>query len=1085
MRRFLSLFTVLMLCGVFAFAQNRVVSGKVTDEAGNPVAFANVKIKGSKGGVSADGTGAYTIKVKDGDVLEITSTSFKAKEVNVGSLTFISTTLEKAANTIAEVVVTGAFQTRRTQRSQGSNTQNVGNEQLNTVRQPNVNNALAGKVAGAQVRSQSAAALGRETLVRLRGENGIGIGGGALYVVDGTIMPSGNDINVDDIEDVTVLQGPAATALFGADGANGAIVINMKRAKKTQKNLGIEINSGVSFDQVYILPNYQNAYAGGNGVAGAQLRRFTYIPGTHPAGWAALDGKYYPDYEDDESWGPRMVGQEYIPWYAWYPGTEYSYKTAKLTPQPNNAREFFNTGVTKQNNIALTKSGDNFNFRASYTNLDQTGVIPTSYLKRNTFSFVASVDLTPKLTFAANINYINQKSNTENDDGYSNNTTGSLNNWFHRDLDMKILREFADYKTPEGILATWNHSNPDKYDPARPVGFYGAYFWFNPYSWQKNVSNSNNRDRLFGDVSLSYKVNSDLRLKLTYRKQQLTSNGETFQTRSLQNSVSSNLAGFNYWETLSGRAATWDGYALGYNTSNRQNYELLATYSKKVKDFQIDGNAGVDIFKTNQSTFNANTMGGLTIPNVYLLSNSKNTITQSNAVANFMRRSLFVRASVGYKNYLFLEGTVRNDFISTEAYDNNPITSKSISASFVFSDLIKDKVPFLNYGKIRASIGQTLSSLGIYQNSSLYGINQQQWNGNLLMSEVDVLIDPSLHGVSNNEKEVGLDLRFLKNRLSISATYWDRTNKDFPFNASIYGGSGYSVLATNAGRVEKTGIELQATVVAVKNKNLNWTINATWGRTLKNDVIEIAPGIDRVTLQSGQAGTSAYLVSEVGQRWGQLRGIGFKRINGQPVLDASGKFVDEPEVNFGSGLPDYTGGVQNTFTLFNNFTIGANIDYSFGGKFFSLSQFYGTGTGLLANTAVLNDKGNSIRDKVADGGGVHAFGVDATGKPVDYYVEARDYFQQFSYGAGIAEPYIRDLTFVKLREVSVGYRIPVEKLSIGRFVKNANFSILLKSPWLIYSKGEGFDPSEISNASGEEGQLPGTRGVGVNLKVGF
>ena len=1087
MRRFLSLFTVLMLCGVFAFAQSRVVSGKVTDENGNAVAFASVKIKGSKGGVSADGNGAYTIKVKDGDVLEISGAGFKARDVNIGTLTFVNTSLEKAAsNVIAEVVITSAFNTKRTQRSVGANAQNVGAEQLNTIRQPNVNNALAGKVAGAQVRSQSAAALGRETLVRLRGENGIGIGGGALYVVDGTIMPSANDIPVDDVEDVTVLQGPAATALFGTDGANGAIVINTKRAKRSQRNLGIEINSGVTFDKVYVLPNYQNAYAGGNGVAGAQLKRFNYVPGFHPAGWAALDGKYYPDYEDDESWGPRMVGQEYIPWYAWYPGTEYSYKTAKLTPHPNNAREYFNTGVTKQNNIALSKSGDNFSFRASYTNLDQKGIIPSSYLKRNTFVFNGSIDLSTKLTFAANINYLNQKTNTENDDGYANNTTGSFNNWFHRDLDMNIIREFANYKTPDGIMATWNHANPDKWDPARPVAFYGTYYWFNPYSWQNNVYNANNRDRLWGDVSLSYKVNSDLRLKATYRKQQLTTNSETWQTRNLQNSVSSNLGGFNYWETLSGRSATWDGYALGYSTSNRQNYEFLATYNKKIKDFQVDGNAGVDILTTSLRQFNANTMGGLVIPNLNLLSNSKNNINQTNTVQNFKRRALFVRASVGYKNYLFLEGTYRADFLSTEVYENNPINTKSISGSFVFSDLIKDKVPFLTYGKLRASIGQVLSPLGIYQNTSLYTINAQQWNGNFLMTELDRLIDPSLHGVQNDEKEIGIDLRFLKNRLTVSATYWDRTNKDFPFNVSIYGGSGYSTYATNAGEVKKSGVELQASVIPVRNKNLNWTINATWGRQLKNDVVSIAPGIDRVVLQSGQAGTSAYLVSDVGQRWGQLRGIGFKRINGQPVLDpVSHFFVEEPEVNFGSSLPDYTGGVQNSFTVFNNFMINVNIDYSFGGKFFSTSQWYGTGTGLLATTAVLNDKGNSIRDKVADGGGVHAFGVDPTGKPVDYYVEARDYFQQFSYGAGIAEPYIRDLTFVKLRELSLGYKIPTEKLSVGRYLKTAVFSVLVRNPWLIYSKSEGFDPSEISTESGEEGQLPGTRGIGVNLKLGF
>ena len=480
---------MLMLCGVFASAQNRVVSGKVTDKDGNPVPFASIKIKGSKLGTQADGNGTYSIKVKDGDILDISAAGFAAASATVGNLSSISTALDKGASSeLKEVVVTSAFGIKRNARNSASNIQNVNAEQLNTIRQTSLNNALAGKVAGAQVRSQSSAALGKETIVRLRGENGISIGGGALYVVDGTIVSSANDINVDDIEDVSVLQGPAAAALFGVDGANGAIVVNTKKAKKGQKNLGIEINTSVQYDQVYILPDYQNEYAGGDGTFNGgngigNLKRFDYVAGFHPAGWAALDGKYYPEYTNDESWGPRMVGQEYIPWYAWYPGTEYSFKTAKLTPQPNNVKSFFNTGVTTINNFNLSKAGDNFNFRASYTNVDTRGIIPTSYLKKNTFNITASVDLDPRFTVAANITYLHTKVNSEsipdndNADGYANNTTGSFNNWFHRDIDMGILKSFTNYRTPEGIMATWNHNNPDAWDPADPAKFYGAYFF--------------------------------------------------------------------------------------------------------------------------------------------------------------------------------------------------------------------------------------------------------------------------------------------------------------------------------------------------------------------------------------------------------------------------------------------------------------------------------------------------------------------------------------------------------------------------------------------------------------------------------
>ncbi|MBL0357235.1 MAG: SusC/RagA family TonB-linked outer membrane protein [Chitinophagaceae bacterium] len=1089
MRRILALFTMLMLCGLLASAQNRVVSGKVTDKDGTIVPFASVKVKGTRIVTAADGNGAYTIKVKDGDVLEISAAGFKAVEVAVGSLSFINSALDKTGN-LTEVVVTSAFGIKRNARSSASNVQNVNAEQLNTVRQTSLNNALAGKVAGAQVRSQSSAALGKETTVRLRGENGLGIGGGALYVVDGTIVTSANDINVDDIEDVTVLQGPSAAALFGAEGANGAIVINTKRAKKGQKNLGIELNSGVQFDKVYVLPNYQNEYAGGSGTYNGgtgtgNMKKFTYVPGFHPTGWAALDGKYYLDYEEDESWGPRMVGQEYIPWYAWYGGTENSFKTAKLTPQPNNARDYFNTGVTLINNVNFSKGGDNYNFRASYTNQDIKGLIPTSYLRKNTYNINASFDIDPKVTVAANITYLNQNTNSENDDGYSNNTTGSFNQWFHRDIDINMLKSMSGFKTPEGTLATWNHGNPERWDPANPRAFYGAVYWFSPFSWQENVVNANRKDRLYGDVSISYKPTSDLKFKFTYRKQQLNSNSEVKQYRDLENSTVDNRAGFNYFETVSNRAAIWQSYGLSYLNTNRQNFEFLTSYSKKIKDFAVNANLGLDILKTERREFAANTMGGLVIPDVFTLSNSKNNLTQGNAVTLSGRRAVFVRADVGYKNYLFVEGAFRRDYSSTEQQGYG-INTKSVGMSFVFSELLKNELPFLSYGKLRASTGEILNTLAPYQNSSLYGVNAQQWNGNLLQSELDRLIDPRIHGAANSEKELGVELRFLKNKIGVSATYWERINKDFPFNVSIYGGTGYSSLATNAGEIKKSGIDIQFNVNPIRTRNFDWNLTATWGRLLENKVISIAPGIERLVLQSAQAGTSAYLVSQVGQEWGQLRGIGFKRINGVPVIDADGFYVDEPEVNFGSTLPDFTGGVQNGFSIFKNFTLNVNIDYSFGGKFFSLSDYYGTGTGLWSTTAGLNDKGIPVRDNVADGGGVHVQGVDAeTNKPVDRYVEARAYFQQFSYGAGIAEPYIKDLTFVKMRELSFGYRVPVKNIKAGRFLNSATFSIVVRNPWLIYSKAKGFDPSEISTESGEDGQLPGTRSIGINLKLGF
>lgn len=1075
MRRIITLFTMLMLLGVFAFAQNRLVSGKVVDSDGNPVPFASIKIKGSNKGLSADANGAYSINVNSGDVLVISGASFKAAEVPVGTQSVLNTVMETGTTSeMKEVVITSAYGIKRTARSTTSAVQLIGGDQVNTVRQNNVNNALAGKVAGAQVRSQSAAKLGAETTVRLRGENGLLSGGGALYVVDGTIMPSSADINPDDIEDITILQGPAAAALFGPDGSNGAIVVSLKKAKKNQRGLGIELNTGVQFDNVYITPDYQNSYSGG---ASGDFIKYNYQAG-QPAGWKQLDGKYYHDYTDDASWGPRIAGQEYIPWYAWYAGSEYAFKTAKLTAQPTNIRDFWNTGVTKTNNINISKATDNLSFRVSYTNLDIKGISPTDFLKRHTLNANMTVEMSNRLSLGLNVNYIAENKNTESDDGYSNQTTGAFGQWFHRNLDMGKMKELRYLKSPEGILSSWNHGNPTSYDPLNPVKFYGGNYWFNPDQYLDYIRNDIRRDRLFGDISLTYKITNDLKFRATYRKQQLTYNDETTYRSELESSA--NQMSFNPWQ---GNAKA--GYGAGNSASDRQNYEGLFTYSKKIKDFSINAFAGFDILKTKFRSVSANTMGGLSAPGLYALTNSKDPINYNNSRSQFTRRGLYIRAELGFRNYLTVDGTYRRDYTSSEPAENF-IDSKSAGLAFIFSDLIKTATPWLSFGKIRGSIGQSLNTLGVYQLNSVYTIGGNQWNGNILTTVPNNIVDPGLQGATNLEKELGIEARFLKNRLGFTVTYWDRTNKNFPVNVSVPAQTGFTVVSRNAGEIAKTGWEVTAFVKPIVTKNVEWTINGTWGYIVRNEVVSIFPGINRLNVAAGafSGSSSAYAVNEVGQPWGQMFGGGIKKIDGQPQLGADGLFIRQADANFGSVLPTYTGGVQNTFELFKNFTINVNIDYSYGGKFFSLSDFWGTFSGLTARTAELNDRGLPSRDPVADGGGVHVFGVDATGKPVDYYVDAQTYFHQFR-SKNISENSVYDLTFVKLRELSIGYRLPVEKMGISKHIKTAVFSVMAQNPWLIYSKTKGFDPSQISNVYGEDGQLPGTRSLGVNLKIGF
>jgi len=445
-------------------AQNKTVTGRVTSkDDGLPLPGVSVRVVGTTLGTQTNADGKFSLSVPaSAKSLGFSFIGFTSQTVEITSAP-LDVKLTSSANKLSEVVITGAYGTKQSSRSASYAAQVVKSDALNTIRQPNVNNALAGKVAGVQVRSQSAAALGRNTNIRLRGATGFGSGNNPLYVVDGTIMPNADDLSNDDIDNISILNGPAASAQFGSQGAYGAIVISTKKGKKT-KGVGVELNLGANFDKAYILPNYQNSYGGG---ASADFIQYHWKDGD-PEGWKALDGKYYPDYTDDSSWGPKMVGQEYIPWYAWAAGTKYSFKTAKWTPQPDNAKDFFRTGVSLNNSVAFTKAADDYNIRMSYNNQHTTGIVPETWLNKNNFTLNANYDLNKHLTAGASINFSGTQLHGQISDAYASASSGSFNSWFHRDLDMGIMKELQDLKSPDGTYVSWNHQNPNSYDPSNP-----------------------------------------------------------------------------------------------------------------------------------------------------------------------------------------------------------------------------------------------------------------------------------------------------------------------------------------------------------------------------------------------------------------------------------------------------------------------------------------------------------------------------------------------------------------------------------------------------------------------------------------
>ena len=762
MKKLSLLIFLFVFAGVSAlFAQTKIITGTVTSavQVEGVIPGVSVSVKGTTIGAITDVNGRYSVTVpQTAPTLVFSFVGMITQEVEIAGRSVIDVVMESDVIGLQEVVVTSGYGIRRAPKGSVALEQVVTGSKLAEVRQININNALAGKVSGVQLRGQSAAALGRAGAIRLRGDGGFSTGTSVTYVVDGTILPNANDLNMDDIEDISVLSGPAASAILGAQGANGAIIITTKKGKTSAgRTMGVEVNTGILASSVYVVPDYQNDYAGG---ANYDLIKYTWQP-SHPEAWMALDGKYYHDYSDDASWGPRMAGQEYIPWYAWYEGSPYSFKTAKLLPQPNNARDFYEAGLTINNNVAFSTVTEGLNIRAVVGNIAVKGLIPTTSLNKTNLSLKTTYDITSKLKFGANVNFFTTFTDGEFDDDYSNQSTGSFNQWFHRNLDMGKMKELKDLRTPDGIWASWNHNNPTVYDPANTKNFYAGNYWYNFYKYFELAKNVNRADRLFGDISLIYQIIEGLSAKVTYRRQQNNVWAESKYSTDLNDSGTQTTGNSPECKGL---------YSTSTSYSNRENFETLLTFDRTFGDFKVNANAGTDFFSALSKSNGASTVNGFNIKNLYSITNSKDQPSISNSRSALKWRAGFLRADVGYRDFLFAEFTLRNDWYSTLPPADNSVLSKSVGGSFVFSDLLN--IPAINFGKIRASWGEIPTSIGAYAYPGFeYSVNQYQWTGNFLMSTPDRLVDPNIRGAVKTQRELGLEMRFFNSFIGFSATY--------------------------------------------------------------------------------------------------------------------------------------------------------------------------------------------------------------------------------------------------------------------------------------------------------------------------
>jgi len=1084
--KFKGLWTLLLALVVqISFAQEKKVSGTVTDAStGEPLPSVNVVVQGTQKGTVTDFDGKYSIMASPDDVLVFSFTGYNEKKVKVGNQSVINVKLVPGeVLKTAYVDISGKKQEAK-QLSYA--VQSVSAEKLQLSDISNVESAISGKIAGAQVWEQAGSKLGSAPKVRIRGRISLNTDTDPLYVVDGTPGVDPTMINPDDIESVEVLKGANATAIYGQRGDKGVVVITTKKAKNG--TFGVDINSKVTFEKIAYLPKYQNDYgqgAAGDGDWGVfQLNPAPYQ--TYPE-WSVFDGKRYNlrTYYD-ESWGPKFDGEEYVPWYAWWPDSPYFGQTAKWEAQPNNVKNFYDSGVYLKNDVAIFTAHKGYSVRLSFSNLNQKGVIPFSKYGRNYITSNLQYGISDKLKVGTTIIYSQYKRHGDFDDQYGNQTSGSFNAWFARDLDMAKQKELIDLKTPEGYYASWN------YWRAQWISDYASFagyeylkkpvFWFNHYTWLRDYDRNGFGNQLVGSIWADYKITKSLSAKVLIGRYQNNRNSNYFLPYQIE--YSSAHEAYTSWI---------NSFGIANSNYTEDNYNLFLHYDSKIND-DVSFNAMLGTTWLKQDGFGTSTWmnpedteNGLIVPDDYLFANMKQRVPTSRSAFHKRVYSIFGKATFGYKDMLFLTATGRQDWSSALPKDNNGYFYPSVGLTFNFGDLdfFKDNENLskvLSSGKFRidwAQVGSDLDPHLIYPTYHLFGAGG--YFGNATMVSPSYVVDPNLKPAINSSFETGFDLGLLNDRIGFGFTYYYEKRKDEIIFQHISASTGYGSYLTNGGTSHRSGVEITLSGSPIKKKDFAWNmdLNIAYNKSVVDEIPGVStemPAPGGRSWSNGDTWGRVTLVQVEGKEWGQLRGYDIKRDkNGNPVLSPNGFYMPTDKlVYFGSVLPHITGGFTNVIS-YKDFTLAAHLTFQKGGKFFSGSEVWGYYSGLYEETGM----GGHRED------GVEVKGVDNSGAEVRHIVPARSYYKQF-HANNLAGPFVHDASFLKLREVSLTYNLP--KKFVGKYLKGASISIIGTNLSMLAVAKDNYhrwDPSEMSQAYGEDAQLPGTRRFGMNIKLSF
>jgi len=1018
----------------------QTITGSVVDESGNPLTRATVVESTTNNGVLTDAEGKFSIELTGvSNQLTVSYVGYQTMTVEAESGSPMSIVLYEGVG-LDEVVVS-ALGISREKKSLGYSVTEVGGGDLSRVKESNVASNLAGRVAGVVV-YKNTSGVGGAARVIIRGNNSLSGNNEPLYVVDGVPIDNSNlagsdrnefrvpdygngisDINADDIESMSILKGPNAAALYGSRASNGVVLITTKKGARG-KGLGISLSSSTTFENPLVLPKYQNEY--GRGTDGN-------FPQINPSDDLATQVNAV---RSTSSWGPKFDGSSQLA----YNGEQRPY-----TAQPDNVKDFFETGVSLINTVALSGSTDKSSVRFSYTNSDLSSILPNSQVKRNNFNLRGFTKLGDKLTLDTKVTYFQQEAQnrpTQGTEGVAAYIFGMARNV--RTEDLMTYQDAANPINPN-----------DPYRVIAPTASGG-----NPYWMLFENSNEDSRRRIQGFAKLTYDINDWLSAFIRAGTDDISQHTEN---------VTAN--GNHFFST--GRLEFRDV------ARSERNYDFLIMANKALGDrISLSANAGGN---ARHNTFIQSQINGFDfkIPGRYFLANtdgSQLTAIQSDLIEKKVH-SLYGSTSFSLDNMLYLDLTGRNDWSSALSAENRSYFYSSASLSLLLDRLLKLDVQKVNLLKLRASVANVGNDTDAQQTINLFTVASNGYLGNVQINRPNIKFSESLRPEDISTSEVGLEFKLFENRLYGDVSFYNITTKDLIFDVPVDPGTGFSFFRENIGEINNRGFEVLLGGMPVNTPSFRWDASLNFSRN-KNTLISLIDGQDNFQLTASNSGI-VDVRAQVGEGFGDIYTTTWLRNDaGQLILTAEGRpqATSEREV-FGNFQPDLTGGFTNIFS-FRNFSLNTLIDFRLGGEVFAFTE------------SALDASGASERTLEYREGGIVVEGVieqeDGSFVPNTTSISAQDYWGAVS---NIGSEYIFDQTNVRLREVGLSYKIPKSTLNnIG--IGGVTVSVIGRNLFFLYKKVDNFDP-ESSYATGNFGQgvlfysLPTTKSLGFSVNVNF